>query len=119
MKENIIVNKSFAFAVKIVRLFVSLRERKLYALNGQLVRSGTSIGANVNEATQGQSKKDFISKLSIALKEAYETEYWLKLLYETEIINEDLFNELNTDVIELIRLLTSIIKSSKTNQMSN
>ena len=86
-QDNIILNKSFKFAVRIVKLYRFLTaEQKEYVLSKQILRSGTSIGANVNEAVEGFSNKDFQFKLNIALKEARETEYWLKLLHETEYI---------------------------------
>lgn len=82
-------------------------------LSKQLLRSGTSIGANVKEAIRGQSKPDFYSKLNIALKEASETEYWLEILYETEYIDKKLFDSINSDCQELIKLLVSITKTQK------
>ena len=89
MSENIIVDKSFDFAVRIVNLNKYLNnEQKEYVLSKQLLRSGTSIGANVSEAERAQSKADFISKMSIALKEANETNYWLKLLYKTDYLSK-------------------------------
>ena len=117
MKENnIIVDKSKSFAVRAIRLFQYLQsEKKEVILSKQLIRSATSIGANVKEAIRGQSSKDFWSKLNIALKEASETEYWLELLFETEYITEKQFNSLHTDCIELIKILTSIINTSKNN----
>ena len=117
MKENnIIVDKSKSFAVRAIRLFQYLQsEKKEVILSKQLIRSATSIGANVKEAIRGQSSKDFRSKLNIALKEASETEYWLELLFETEYITEKQFNSLHTDCIELIKILTSIINTSKNN----
>jgi len=114
MKDNVVVNKSRMFAIRIIRLYqYLLSEKKEFILSKQLLRSGTSIGANVKEAIQGQSKKDFISKMQISLKEASETEYWLDLLHETEYLDIVQFSSINTDCIELIKLLTSIIKQSK------
>jgi TIGR02436 family protein len=114
MKDNIIVNKSRGFAIRIIRLYqYLLSDKKEYILSKQLLRSGTSIGANVKEAIQGQSKKDFIAKMQISLKEASETEYWLDLLHETDYLDENQFISINNDCIELIKLLTSIIKQSK------
>ena len=109
MKENnVLVDKSFKFAVRIVKLYKYLSEnKKEFILSKQVLRSGTSIGANINEAQEAQSRNDFISKLSISLKEARETNYWIKLLKETD-------NILN-DLIELIKLLVTIIKSTKKN----
>ncbi|NMP37837.1 MAG: four helix bundle protein [Clostridiales bacterium] len=113
MAENQIENKSFDFAVRIVNLYKHLNsEKKEYVLSKQLLRSGTSIGANVSEAQRGQSKADFISKMSIALKEANESYYWIKLLYKTDYITELQFLSLETDITEIIKLLVSICKSS-------
>jgi four helix bundle protein len=114
MTDSLIKEKSFRFAVRIVRLYQHLTEdRKEFVLSKQILRSWTSIGANVREATQAESKADFIHKLPIALKEASETEYWLELRRETDYLNEASFNSIHTDCKELLRLLTSIIKSSK------
>lgn len=114
MKEqNVIVDKSKTFAVRIIRLYQYLgSEKKEYVLSKQLLRSGTSIGANVKEAIRGQSKADFAAKMNIALKEASETEYWLELLHETEYISSEQFKSINNDCTELLRLLTSIVKTS-------
>ena len=106
--------KSFAFSVRIVKLCKLLQnDRKEYILSKQLLRSGTSIGANVTEAKQGQSRADFISKNSIALKEASETNYWLRLLRATDYLNEAEFQSIFQDCQELERILTSIVKTSK------
>lgn len=114
MKDNIVVNKSRGFAIRIIRLYqYLLSDKKEYILSKQLLRSGTSIGANVKEAIQGQSKKDYIAKMQISLKEASETEYWLDLLHETDYLDENQFISINNDCVELIKLLTSIIKQSK------
>ena len=117
MSDSIIKNKSFHFAIRIVKLYKFLQEgKKEYVLSKQLLRSGTAVGALVREAQNAESKADFIHKLSIALKEANETEYWLALMQDTKLISSSIFDELNTMVIELLRLLTSIIKSSKANR---
>jgi len=114
--DNVIVNKSWGFAVKIVRLYQKLSiEHHEYVLSKQLLRSGTSIGANVKEAIRGFSRPDFAYKMSIALKEASETEYWISLLYETDYLIKEQFDELNIDIKELIRILSSIVKSAKNN----
>lgn len=114
MKDNVVVNKSKSFAIRIIRLYqYLLSDKKEFILSKQLLRSGTSIGANVKEAIQGQSKKDFIAKMQISLKEASETEYWLDLLHETDYLDENQFISINNDCVELIKLLTSIIKQSK------
>ena len=112
--ENIISDKSFRFAIRIVNLCRYLQtEQKEFVLTKQLLRSGTSIGANVSESQQAQSRPDFISKLNIALKEAYETNYWLRLLHETSYLTDDAFLSIYTDCQELERLLISIVKTSK------
>lgn len=112
--DNVIEIKSFSFAVRIINLCKHLGEtKKEYTLTKQLLRSGTSIGANVAEAQQAQSRPDFISKLSIALKEAVETNYWLRLLQATDYLSEAEFESIHSDCQELEKLLTAIIKSSK------
>ncbi|MCQ2089059.1 MAG: four helix bundle protein [Fibrobacter sp.] len=112
--DNLILDKSKAFAILIVHLYVYLtKEKQEYVLSKQVLRSGTSIGANVREAVQGQSKADFISKMSIALKEASETEYWLELLKETSFVDEERFNEVYKENESLVKILTKIIKTSK------
>ena len=106
--------KSFAFAVRIVKLCKYLRnEKREFALADQLLRSGTNIGANVSEAQQAQSKSDFIHKMSIAIKEAYETNYWLRLLHATNYISDKAFHSVIADCSELEKILIVIIKSSK------
>lgn len=113
MSYNVIVEKSFDFAVRIVNLRKYLtREHKEFVLSKQLLRSGTSIGANVSEAQRGQSKADFTAKMSIALKEASETEYWIKLLYRTEYLSKEQFESLNGDIQELIGLLMAICRTA-------
>ena len=114
MKENIFKNKSFDFAVRIVKMNKHLsEEKKEFVLSKQLLRSGTSIGANYREAEHAESKSDFIHKMSIVQKECNETIYWLELLHATEFINEKEFDSINNDAIELIKLATSIINSAK------
>ena len=109
-----IQEKSFRFAVRIVNLCKYLQtEQKEYILSKQLLRSGTSIGANVSESQQAQSRPDFISKLNIALKEASETEYWLRLLFETEYLTKEQFDSIFSDWDEVKSLLVAIVKSSK------
>ena len=111
--NNVILDKSKAFAVRIIKLYKYLcDEKKEFTLSKQLLRSGTSIGANVKEAIRGQSKPDFIAKMSIALKEASETEYWLELLYETEYLDKIQFDSIYADYQDLIKILMSIVKSS-------
>ena len=112
--DNVIEEKSFHFAVRIVKLNQYLRtKKKEYVLSKQLLRSGTSIGANIAESQQAQSRADFISKLEIALKETTETKYWLRLLNATEYLSDSEFNSICTDCSELEKLLVSIVKSSK------
>lgn len=115
MKEdNIIQEKSFRFSLRIVTTFQLLRENKVERdLCLQLLRSGTSIGANVEEAIGGASRKDFINKLQIAYKEARETKFWLKLLNESRLMESELGKSLINDCEEILRILTSILNSSK------
>ena len=109
-KDNIIREKSFEFALKIIALYKILTEEKEYILSKQLLRSGTSIGANIEESTAAQSESDFIHKLSISSKEARETRYWLLLLQKSDLVNHDYSSYLN-DIDEIINILTSIIKT--------
>lgn len=112
--DNIIQDLTFNFAVRIVKFYKHLVDNeKVYVLSKQVLRSGTSIGANVRESIHAQSTADFISKLCIALKEADETEYWLELMYASEIINEQEFNSLSSDTKQIIGTLVKIIKSKK------
>ena len=114
--DNLILDKSKAFAIRIINLFKHLNEEKReYILSKQLLRSGTSIGANCREAARGQSKADFVAKMNIALKEADETAYWLELLYATDFVTQVQFQSINNDAEELIKLLVSIIKTAKQN----
>ena len=112
--DKAVQEKSFRFAVRIVNLCKFLQnEKQEYILYKQLFRCGTSIGANVAEAQQAQSRADFVSKLNIALKEAYETDYWLRLLHETNYLTESAFQSVISDCRELEKLLISIIKTAK------
>ena len=116
MKETIVESKSLDFAVKCIELYKHLTfESKEYILSKQMVRSGTSIGANIKEAVRGQSNADFISKMSISLKEASETEYCLTLLEKTNYITPQQFQSMIADCKELIAILTSITKTAKLN----
>lgn len=118
VQNNILAEKSTEFGTRIVRFNQFLcKEKKEFILSKQIYRSGTSIGANIHEGIYAQSKPDFISKLSIALKEAGETSYWLKVLYRAEYIDEPLFKSLKNDCDELIKILTATIKSSKDNNL--
>ena len=112
--DKAIQEKSFLFAVRIVKLCRYIQtEHKDYILTKQLIKCGTSIGANVSEAQQAQSRPDFVSKLNIALKEACETNYWLRLLHATELLTEKEFQSIFADCQEIERLLVAIIKTSK------
>lgn len=114
MKESILKSKSYDFAIFIVKTYkVISSEKKEFTLSRQLLKSGTSIGANIREAEFAQSNKDFINKMSIALKEANETEYWLSLLKDTEYINLDTFTKLVNINKELIKMLVSTINTMK------
>ena len=112
---NPIVDKSFKFAVRIIGLARSIRDKKEYELARQILRCGTSVGANVAESQRAQSNKDFLSKMYIAAKEANEVEYWLRLLYETKIITDKEFKSIYADLKEIIRILMSITKTLETN----
>ncbi|WP_242058050.1 MULTISPECIES: four helix bundle protein [Nostoc] len=112
LAESIIQRKSFEFALKIIDLYIKLQEQREYVLSKQLLRSATSIGANVEEASGGQSRKDFLAKMYIAYKEARETKYWLRLLQKSNLVNIDLTNELMY-VDEIIRILSSIVKTTE------
>lgn len=116
MKENIIKKKSFGFAIRIVKLYQHIQsEKKEFILSKQLLRSGTAVGAMVREAEHSESKADFIHKLAIAQKEINETIYWLELLNATDYLMQKEFESINADAIEIIKLITSIIKTTKTN----
>lgn len=114
MKENIVKNKSFAFAVRVVKLYQYLSEQKKeFTLYKQLLRSGTSVGAMIREAEHAETKNDFKHKLAIAQKEINETTYWLELLRETDYLNEEQFESIQNDATEILKLLTTIIKTTK------
>lgn len=116
MKDNIVKNKSFIFSIRVVKVYQFLcDEKKEFVLSKQLLRSGTSVGAMVREAEHAETKKDFIHKMAIAQKEINETIYWIELLKETDYLDTNQFQSLNTDAIEIIKLITSIIKATKTN----
>jgi four helix bundle protein len=114
MKENVVKDKSYLFALRMIKAYKYLtQEQREFILSKQALRSGTSIGALVREAEHAQSNADFINKMNVALKEANETDYWLLLLKDSEYIDEKTFSSIHTDCDELIRLLVSIVKSSK------
>ena len=117
-KENIVKEKSYAFALKIIKTYKLLNfEQKEFVLSKQVLRSGTSIGALIKEAEHAQSKADFINKMNIALKEANETEYWLMLLKDSDYIDTKNYITIYNDCSELIKLLASIVKTSKEKQI--
>ncbi|MEO8239295.1 MAG: four helix bundle protein [Flavobacterium sp.] len=114
MKDNIVKTKSFDFAIRIVKLYQYLcTEKKEFILSKQLLRSGTSIGAMIREAEHAESKNDFIHKFAIAQKEANEVVYWLELLKATDYLNEKEFENINNDATSILKLITSIIKTTK------
>lgn len=111
-KDNLIQQKSYDFSLMIIQLYISLKKEKEFVLSKQLLRSGTSIGANIEEAIAAQSRKDFIHKMSISSKEARETAYWLKLLQKSDLTNIDVSLYLS-EIDQIIRIITSIIKTSQ------
>ena len=114
MKDNIVQHKSYAFALRIIKLYKYLcNEDNEYVLSKQILRSGTSIGANIEEAIGGQSKKDFLSKLSIAYKKTRETHYWLRLLHDSDYISTKAFESIMLECDELLKLIGSIQKTTK------
>ena len=118
-KENVVKSKSFAFSVRIVRLYQYLaNQKKEFIIAKQLLRSGTSVGAMVKEAEHAESRNDFKHKISIAQKEINESIYWLELLRETEYLSKEEFVSLKADAIELLKIVTAIIKSVKVNKLN-
>ena len=112
--DNVILEKSFSFAVRIVNLYKHLCQNKNeYVLSNQILRSGTSVGANVNEATCGISRKDFLSKMYIAYKEIKETIYWIELLYKTKYLTENEYESISYEANEISKILSSITKTTK------
>jgi four helix bundle protein len=114
MKNNLIQDRTFQFALDTIKLYVQMVEKKEYILSKQLLRSATSIGANVEEAIAGQSKKDFLSKMNISLKETRETNYWLRLLKESKLVDLNFDANLNESK-EIMNILSAIVKSTKQN----
>src|SRR5687767_3712170 len=114
MKQNLIQDRTFNFALDIIKVYVQMVEKKEYVLSKQLLRSGTSIGANVEEAIGGQSKKDFLSKMNIGLKETRETNYWLRLLKESKLVDVD-FNPTLKESKEIMNIISAIVKTTKQN----
>jgi four helix bundle protein len=120
MRESILKKKSFDFAVRTVKLYKYLcEEKKEFVLSKQVLRSGTSVGAMVREAEHSESKADFIHKMAIAQKEINEILYWLELLNVTEYLSLEMFNSLNNDAVEIIKMLTSSIKTAKQSLITN
>ena len=117
-KPNIIKDKTYQFALEIVRLYKEMISQNEFILSKQIVRSGTSIGANVEEAIAAQSRKDFISKMSISSKEAREANYWLRLLRDTELVQDFDLTNLLKESEEIVKIITSIVKTSKHNSNS-
>lgn len=116
MSESILIQISLKFSAKIIKLQQYLiKEKKETIISKQIIRSATSIGANINEANYGSSKADFIAKMHIALKECAETEYWIRLLKEAEYINNDIFNELISDCLSIKKMLVATLNTSKKN----
>ncbi len=113
MADSVILDKSFEFAKRVVRLYKYLIKKRIYILAKQVLRSGTAIGANVTEAIGAQSKKDFIAKIFIALKEARETSYWLRLLYECDYMEHKHFQSIHEDCTELVRMLSATVITSR------
>ena len=113
MSDNLVANKSFSFALSTIKIYKYLSNKNEYILSKQLLRSGTSVGANIREAIDGQSKRDFLSKMNISLKEAKETEYWIELLIESEYLSRTEHLYYLNDCKELCRILNSIVKSTK------
>ncbi len=116
MKKNVVKDKSFKFAIRIVKLYQFLvSDKKEYVLSKQLLRSGTSVGAMIREAEHSESKADFIHKMAIAQKEINESIYWLELMKETDYLMEEQYQSINSDAVEIIKMITSIIKTTKSN----
>lgn len=118
MSNNIVQKKSYDFALRIVKLCIWLKEQKHFELSSQLLRSGTSIGANVEEGLAGHSRKDFLHKMNVATKEARETRYWLRLLKDSDILSESQAGSIINESDELVRILTSIVKTGQENKKS-
>ena len=116
IENNILKSKSIAFAIRTVNCYKFLeKEKKEKVMSKQLLRCGTSIGANIHEGIYGQSVADFVSKLSIALKEASETSYWLLILHQTDFLSDEMYDSIKSDIDEIIKLLISSLKTTKKN----
>ena len=117
IENNILAEKTLSFALRIIKCYQYLQEeKKVYVMSKQILRSGTSVGANVHEAVYAQSKADFINKLSISLKEASETSYWLVLLSKSAYIDENIYMSMKNEVDEIIRIIISSIKTTRRNE---
>jgi len=117
MVGNPVKEKSFSFAVRIIKLAKWLRKNNHFELSQQIIRSGTSIGANVEEALAGQSRKDFIAKMAIASKEARETNYWLRLFVQSGVLSDKMSDSMISESDEIVKLLTSIVKTSQSTKI--
>ena len=114
MRENVVKEKSFSFAVRVIKLYKYLvDDKKEFVLSKQLLRSGTSVGAMIRETEHAESQNDFIHKMAIAQKEMNESLYWLELLQKTDYLSQDQFDSINFDALEIIKIITSILKTTK------
>lgn len=113
IEDNVTQQKSYTFAIRIVKAYKYLSSHGEYVLSKQLLRSGTAVGALLRESIHAQSRADFLNKMNIALKEAYETEYWISLLHDTDYLSDDVYSSIHADSVELVRLLTSTVKTLK------
>jgi four helix bundle protein len=118
MRQNLIQDRTFQFALDIIRIYGQMKEQQEYVLSKQLLRCGTSIGANVEEAIGAQSKRDFLSKMNISLKETRETNYWLRLLKNSKLVNVD-FDETLKESKEIMNIISAIVKTTKENVYTN
>jgi len=120
VENNVLAEKSIEFAIRIVNCYKYLTKQKHETvMSKQVLRSGTSIGANVHEAIYAQSKADFVNKMNISMKEAGETSYWLTILHRTEYIDTEMYNSIDSDLKEILRIIASTIKTSKGNEQQN
>ena len=120
VENNVLAEKSIEFAIRIVNCYKYLTKQKHETvMSKQVLRSGTSIGANVHEAIYAQSKADFVNKMNISMKEAGETSYWLTILHRTEYIDTEMYNSIDSDLKEILRIIASTIKTSKSNEQQN
>jgi four helix bundle protein len=113
MTESIVGSRSYYFALKVIALYKQMLDQREFVLSKQLLKSSTSIGANIEEATAGMSRKDFAAKMAIASKEARETRYWLRLLSDSDIVQDYNFSDLLTEIDEIVKMLTKIVKTTQ------